>query len=413
MKTKTNMKNRLGNGGFSLVELIVVIAIMAILAAVAVIGVSVYVDKAAEAADKQTVTDIEDALVLGGYSGGYAPGTVVGAVGISKDADATASNAEIEKIMVDAFGANWKSELKLQSDSFASSTDAAQLIAAINANRVLFDSVPDSSFYKIEGNTEALVADVDEIAGALSGVLSITPSAFSMFWGEDFHNSVGSAGLTNDWKGDPQMAANLTVFAAANQLNKVATNDKDQLDAWTESWKSGDGQTISVSASKKGYVADVVMNYAQCVAAYNWALAKDKQFAEEEYASAYELLEDRMAALKDSSDYVTDFNKALQEFWTNTGTLRADWQNDAAAEDAKAFLASMMAVNSLENNYVSKDQKELLGSVNAFDKAGAADVLDTMVNYSKIDTAISGDYAIVLSIAADGTPVVTPAISRD
>ena len=434
MKTKTNMKNRLGNGGFSLVELIVVIAIMAILAAVAVIGVSVYVDKAAEAADKKTITDIENALILGGYDGAYAPGTVVGAVGISKDADATASNAEIEKIMVDAFGANWKSELKLQSDVFEGS-DESKIIEAIKENSQYFAQVPDSSFYVIEGNTKELVADVDEISTALTGVLTKNAYTFSKFWGTDFKNSVSSAGLDGNagWMDDPQMAANLTVFAAASQIKTEVKNDSTKLQSWVDGWATGD-DTIVVTTNENGYVADVVMKYGQCVAAYNWALANPTlacpdalknnptealEWVKENYGDQYEILETKMVGLADADNVVDSFKAAIDQFWRETGDLRTKWQNSgAAAKDAEAFLASMLAVNSLEGNYVTKDQKDKLTESQYFEKAGAADVLDTMVNYSEISRLdpnflSSDNYVIVLLISDAGVPTVTPAISRD
>ena len=55
--------------GFTLVELIIVIAILAILSSVAVVGYSAYIKKANQQADRLLVKQVEEALMLGYYSG--------------------------------------------------------------------------------------------------------------------------------------------------------------------------------------------------------------------------------------------------------------------------------------------------------------------------------------------------------
>lgn len=410
-----------GQDGFTLVELIVVIAILAILGGIGTVGYSAYVDKANKAADEQLISDIEQALILGAYSKNYAPGSTVGAVGVSREADATASEGDfdgneiddIEEMMINAFGTNWKSTLMLKSDHFAGS-DESEIYAAIQAAEKadgsnIFDSVPKSSFYSTAGNTGALVADVDDIATALYGVLDGVGYAFSKFWGEDFHDAVDAGGLGDTWNSDDQMAANLTVFAAANQ---IVGADNTRMDGWIASWS---GETVDVSADKNGYVADVVMQYAQCVAMYNYVMnnGNPRQIASME--GRYQDLEEAMVALSNPTNgYVNDFNTAIDNFWSGLDTTRTEWQESGqAATDAEAFLASMTALNTLEDSYVNKDQVEILKQANAFTNFGAANVLDTMVNYASMSNLPNGEYIIVLSIGADGTPVITPTLQTD
>ena len=125
-----------------------------------------------------------------------------------------------------------------------------------------------------------------------------------------------------------------------------------------------------------------------------------------------------MDDLANTNQYLVQFNVAISDFWNaGRGYMEAHstaWQsNGQAQKDFDAFIASMTAVNALEEDYVSADQADLLSSANAFEKAGAADILDTMVSYSKMgDLGTLGEYIIVLSIANDGTPVVTPTLQQ-
>lgn len=302
MRNKTKIIS--GNAGFTLIELIVVIAIIAILGGIGTVGYSAYVDRANRGADEQMISDIEQALILGAYAKQYAPGSAVGAVAVSKGSDATDSaddwdgngSNDVEEMMINAFGANWREELQLKSDYFGSSDSAAVWKAIQNAEKAdgtnIFDSVPNSSFYAQTGNTDALVADVDEIASALNGVLDGVGYAFSNFWGTDFHNSVKQGGLTGEeWKSDPQMAANLTVFAAANQITGA---DEAKLNAWVSSWT---GEPVDVTANPNGYVADLVMQYAQCVAVYNYVQNTGNNRDKSSIESYYNQLETAMHAL--------------------------------------------------------------------------------------------------------------------
>ena len=412
MKRKTNFSD----AGFTLIELIVVIAILAILGGIGAVGYSGYVEAANRAADESMIADIEKALILGAYSGEYKPGETVGAVVLSKDSAAVAvdydddKNEDIQGIMTAAFGAGWEQSLQLRSDYFLETDYAAVYKAVTGQYSSYFDAVPKSSFYTGEGSTDALVADVDEIVSALYGVLGKNSYGFSKFWGEDFHQSVETGGLGETWNSEEnaQMAANLTAFAAANQITKLMTSeeqgDQDKVSSWVGSWT---GEPVAVTGGD-AYVADLVVQYAQCVAYYNWALQQGGRYTTN-IGTTYGALQDAMKAMAEPSDagYLTDFNNAISAFWKSVGTGgRTAWQNDAAAKDAQAFLASMLAMNTLESKYVQADQAELLNSSNAFAAAGAADVLDAMVAYASMPSLPSGDCAILLIIGEDGSPAI-------
>lgn len=410
---KNNQKLRHDNGGFSLVELIVVIAIMAVLASVAVIGVSVYVDKAGEAADKQLIMEIEDALVMGGYnSSEYAPGKVIGAVAIGATGADFAGSDEINQMMIDAFGENWKQELKLQSDSETLlNTDASKVWDDVkNAQQSgsdIYASVPNSSFYAKDNNSNQLTQDVDRVAAALGGVLNgMGASKVTTLWGEF------SVPDDVNYQENPQLAANLTVFAAADSI--IGADEQTLIDGWA----SNDPNKKGSYGENCNMVTPLVMNFAKCTALKNYYdnvyNGQDKDARKIIVGRAYENLMEAMEGLDGSGDgYVANFNAAIGAFESAVGTYWADWERDMAETDAKAFIASMSAVNSLENTYVSADKAGLLSGPNAFDKAGADDILNTMVNYANMGTLPDGDYIITLVIDENGVPTVSPALPRN
>lgn len=417
MNMQKNAKKSLGNRGFSLVELIVVIAIMAILAAVAVVGVSVYVDKASEAADKQTIMDIEDALVMGAYGAAdkYAPGTVVGVVGISKDDDARAGNEDIAQMLEDAFGVNWEKELHLQSDVFVG-MDSAKVLDAIredkktNGANSYFNSLSGSSYYGQSDSTGQLADDVDRVAAALSGVLNgMKPGNVHNLWGDTFKETIKQNGLNETYKTDDELAANLTVFAAANSIS--STVDKSQLiNGWTNGGDYGGDADM---------VTPLVMNFAKCTALKNWVeleYGKDSQEANHINAK-YENLMAAMENLKNLSEgesYPDKFDEAIRAFWGDSGVaqLYSTWPQEQMKKDAEAFIATMTTVNKLESTYVTTDKVEVLDDKGAFTEFGAAEILDNMVLYSQIDLP-EGDYFITLVIDENGVPTIVPALSRN
>lgn len=417
MKRKLNFSDK---AGFTLVELIVVIAILAILGGTATVGYSAYVDKANESADRQMISDIEQALILGAYSKNYAPGSIVGAVSVSNGVPATSSTddfngdgiADIDEMMNRAFGENWEDTLQLQGNLFTES-DASNIKNAMQGvNGEYFASVPNSSFYGTDGATDDLAAKVDEIAGAFKGILGDENGyKFANFWGSEFGNTVSTEGL--DIK-DSQTAANLTVMAAANAI----ANDTGSHADWIASWQD-DTKEPEVNATDNGYVAPLVMNYAKYVSLVSYvndtANGVDPRDIDNVNVSYRNLVNamNNLSNKPEATSYIQAFNDAMNAFEASAITGRdyySDWQKNQAKTDAEAFIASMAAVNALEGTYVNKDKADVLNQQNAFTNFGAANILDTMVNYASMSDLPEGDYVIVLGIAPDGTPYCDPTL---
>ena len=158
------------NAGFSLVELIVVIAIMAILAAVAVIGVSVYIPKAQQANDKQLISDIEDAMVYAGYAGTFEEGESVYVV-LSKDGvvNTIAAGSALDQALTDAFGANYRTELKLSYDKWGNNGMLDGLTPEMSMAVV-------NSSYMTGNRADKLLADVETMTGMASNLVTVLGS---------------------------------------------------------------------------------------------------------------------------------------------------------------------------------------------------------------------------------------------
>lgn len=399
------------NGGFTLIELVVVIAILAVVGGIGTVGYSAYVDRANWSADQTMIHDIEQALILGTYTNNHAPNSTVGAVGVSKDAAATASDAAIAAMMVDAFGANWQETLQLKSDKLKGS-DASNVLSAMNGvNGAYFNSVPNSSFYSTDGATEDLAAKVDEIASAFKGILGDQNGhKFANFWGDDFKTAVNDQGLdiTNS-----QTAANLTVMAAASGIANATASQQTE---WINSWVNG--TNAKVNSTDKGYVAPLVMNYAKYVSLVsyvndpaNGCSDRDKNDINEAYGTLVSAMSNLSNNTGDGG-YVQAFNNALNSFEAAavTGQSYYDkWMSSGQAKtDAEAFIASMAAVNSLEGTYVNKDKADVLNQANAFTDFGAADILDTMVGYASLGSVPTGDWVITVVTDNNGVPQIAP-----
>lgn len=96
-----------GKAGFSLVELIIVIAIMAALVAVLAPQYIKYVEKSREAADKNTIIELMDALKVASVDEDHqiTSGTVT--VSSSGTTVGTTNKAAIESALNEYYGSNW------------------------------------------------------------------------------------------------------------------------------------------------------------------------------------------------------------------------------------------------------------------------------------------------------------------
>lgn len=392
------------SAGFTLVELIVVIAILGILAGVGTVGYSGYVQKANQAADETMIASIENALLMGAYANTYAPDSgLIGAVGVSKDTDADATTADIEGMMVTAFGENWKTTLRLKSDAYTDS-DTSKILTLIKEDSTeYFDSISGSSFYNTENSSVRLASDVDSIASAFTAVLEGTGSAFSMLWGKDYQATVSESGLDYRTDGNESMAANLTVFAAANEIANGTGSQQD----WIETWVDGGDYTISMST--QGYVAPMVLKLARYEAIVKSINDDDlnKTFNDEiskidEYVDKYNG--------EDGNKYLNAYNEALGNIASSIEYYEDyegySYTDEQAEKDAKAFIATMKTVHALEDSYVTQGNADTLNQANMFTNSNAAALLDTMVAYSVQDSLPDDGYCLITLMISDGTPTI-------
>ena len=144
--------------GFTLVELIIVIAILAILSTGAIAGYSAYIKQANMTTDKALFAEIENVLMLAGYSGTFVEGDG-GYIHLSVNGVENAAEIEedsaLDKAMDDAFGSAWRETLKLKYSEWGFEGSVAGLVNA--------QAVKNSSYYQ---SADKLMAQVEEITGA-------------------------------------------------------------------------------------------------------------------------------------------------------------------------------------------------------------------------------------------------------
>ena len=237
------MKNN--NKGFSLVELIVVIAIMAILAAVAVVGFSVYIPKAQKAADEQMFSDIEDAFVYAGYAGTFEEGEagciILSSTGIVNK-DSIAEGSALDSALKDAFGANYKTTLKLSYDKWGNNgvldgLSPVVAFAVANSSYMTGNRADDllSDVEKMTSMAQNLVTSLDSGAGfedvTLSGMFTTENGCLIDATAAKYGISKGDFATWEDWAADPehpenkQIYSNLLVLTAADESEKKTQSD--------------------------------------------------------------------------------------------------------------------------------------------------------------------------------------------
>ena len=158
--------------GFTLVELIIVIAILAILSTGAIAGYSVYIKQANMTADKALIAEIENALLLAGYSGTFAEGNggyiLLSVNGVENAAEIVEGSA-LDKAMDDAFGSAWRETLKLKYNGWGS-------------NGLFNNLTPETAFavanssYLTGLRADDLLKDVETMTGMAMNLVTVLGS---------------------------------------------------------------------------------------------------------------------------------------------------------------------------------------------------------------------------------------------
>ena len=282
------MKN---NKGFSLVELIVVIAIMAILAAVAVVGFSMYIPKAQQATDKQMFSDLESALTYASLAGTFEEGEggyiILSTEGVVNDIE---KGSSLDIALTDAFGANYRNELKLAYDSWG--------------NNYLFLGLAGESAQNVYNSTYYAVSD--ELMGQ---VKDITDAALSIL-----DNGVGSGNSRNDMIG--MFAKEGEAAGQSAFLNEIAVqygyNSLDEVpdEALPNLLVLAVATDVTTSNNNEDYQMSETSGLIQNFALYN-GYASTEQGKAEGFDVAYNTFVEEMNAATDING-VADAYKKLQ-----------------------------------------------------------------------------------------------------
>ena len=346
---------RKGNGGFTLVELIVVIAILAILGGVAVPAYSGYVKKANMQADTNLISEIEKALTLGYYSGTIGSsdnGIIILTTDGIKNANDIADTG-IATAMQNTFGDGW-SELQLKYSDWNLGTAA---------NSTMMGYINNSKQFSPE-NMEGLLTTIQHITGEFAGFLD----GGSMSLSDDFKAYMEDAGIA--YEGNSQAIANATVLYAGKDIAETDLSNDEFFQAWT----MGSFDKISDD--------NVVRKAVNFAAVYAMAAYIDRE-ANLTGDASY------TARLNSASGtgLLTEMNTVAQEIGTNNAysALRDEYYNFGdfenpdtncmAYQDAMAFLGYMTAMDEAKNTIVDSSD---IGS-NAFFSADGA-VLDVVNN---------------------------------
>ena len=398
------------NKGFSLVELIVVIAIMAVLAAVAVIGVSIYIPKAQQAADKQLVSDIEQVMNLyyqsnaGEMTGGYVILTQNGAK----------ASANLEQAMAEAFGANWESELALAYDGWAFDKNLFSSMVSVNGNYI--SAVPGSSYINGVG-TDALLEDVQLATSQLAEFLILAQNygadgsaILNGLLGGDAENNYLSVLEGYDGEVNAQVLANATVFGIASTLDADASADvieKFSTGHYINRFKSDD---TDLDPNAEDILVDTANTYA-ALEAYVGYVNKHSNDAEEVAAvnAAFDKLkadmQDPNVLRGGTTAVVAAINTCGKEIRRLTkNTIMDSYFDGPSASDGKAYIGIMQTVNGLSGDY-----KNNLGDDSLFTNGDLANRVDNFVltaGGSADLSALSGVKNEILNKIGDGSTLV-------
>ena len=364
------MKNN--NKGFSLVELIVVIAIMAILAAVAVVGFSMYIPKAQQAGDKQTISDVEDALNLYYYSnpneftGGYVILTV-------KDSGKTPSADEFgEAAMAATFGEDWKEKVFLQYEEWNG-------------------AYGDSSF---SGNEAVLMGKVEGLTDLLGNTIKENPQLV----GVNFENFMKTElGFTEEEIADPNKAADAAVLYVANGTSKLTAEQQKAFQEIPAQAATDDLITGMFNGYKNLYgnsVMGAAATYAMLTA---YCQYEDEKAGNTEMMDALGTPDAALVGSGTDTEMLAVLNDSIgrlsEKLAEGDGLNFATYWSEVAGNDAAAFVNVMSTVSSQKDQVVDN-----LGTAGCFTTQELQDIFE---NYG------AGCVTIIAELQEDGTLKIT------
>lgn len=340
-------------GGFTLIELIVVIAILGILAGVGTVAYTGYIKAARKGVDEQLISDVAYSMYLASYADpNFLEGEayVVGlqynekpsltAVGESEDTTKLKSALE----MSFGTGCTENGTLQLTYDGWK--------LGAVTG--VL--SLVDSSYH---GKEEQLLGDIQTFTDSLEVFLGDSnDSRLNMVLNSensDYAKYLNSVGATTS-----QEVANATTLYLAQYA--ASKSDPEQYASWwasglqgeeeyvpSELWESAQKFNNPEDINAYDATGDIMMFYAAKVAAaeasYQYVTSED---------GPDDTLKEKFDAIRQAEGLsslmtaVTNFNLEIKD---KHKTSYQDWCDSQAAQDAKAYIQCLNAINESSDSF--------------------------------------------------------------